>query len=151
MARPNRNVIDRDTITIRVPIALRKRGGRKTVITPNGVTALSPTRSRVDGAIVKALARAFRWRKLIETGVCSTVQEIAASENLNASYVSRVLTLTLLAPDIVEAILDRRHAPPIELGVLLGPVTAEWGQQRRNLHYTREREGLDASPSARHL
>ena len=149
MARPKPAAIDDDTITIRVPIAFRRRGGRKTVTTPDGVAVLCPARSRVDGALVKALARAFRWRKLIETGVCSTIREIADAESVNASYVSRILRLTLLAPDIVEAILDARHGPPIELGVLLGPVTAEWGQQRRKLHFILGRESLDASPSAK--
>jgi hypothetical protein len=63
--------------------------------------------------MIKALARAFRWRKLLETGVYATIEELAAAEKINPSYVSRILRMTLLAPDIVEAILDGRH--PTEL------------------------------------
>ena len=54
---------------------------------------------------LRALARAFRWRRLLETGAMATVHEIAAAENINPSYVSRVLRLTLLAPEIVEAVV----------------------------------------------
>ena len=71
--------------------------------------------------MVKALARAIRWRKLLETGVFATVEEIAAAEKINASYVGRVLRLTLLAPDIVEAILDGRQPAAMTLAVLMRP------------------------------
>ena len=54
----------------------------------------------------KALARGFRWRKLLETGAYGTIEEIAAAEKINSSYVSRLLRVTLLAPTTVEAILD---------------------------------------------
>src|SRR5262245_15269634 len=93
---------DRRSITVRVPLTFNKRGGRKLVLSPNGGTAIAATRPRVDNTMVKALARAFRWRKLLETGALATVEEIAATEKINASYVGRVLRLTLLAPDIVE-------------------------------------------------
>ena len=79
--------------------------------------------------MVKALARAFRWRKLMETGAHGTVEEIAAAEKINASYVSRVLRLTLLAPDIVEAILDGRQPPEMTLAVLMTPFPVAWAEQ----------------------
>ena len=84
------------------------RGGRKLVVSPDGVPVWAESRSRIDDTLVKALARAFRWRKLLETGVHGTVDEIARAEGINPSYVGRILRLTLLAPDIVEAILDGR-------------------------------------------
>jgi hypothetical protein len=93
---------DGRSITVRVPMAFIRRGGRKLVISPNGVSTLAPLRPQVDNTMVKALARAFRWRKWLETGAFATVGEIAAAEKINPSYVSRVLRLTLLAPDIVE-------------------------------------------------
>jgi hypothetical protein len=80
--------------------------------------------------MVKALARAFRWRRMLETGAVATVREIAAAEKINESYVSRVLRLTLLAPEIVEAILDGRQAPEMTLPVLMGPFPVEWERQR---------------------
>ena len=133
MARRNRNVIDSGTITIRVPIAVRKRGGRKTVSTPNGLSVLAPTPAHIDRAVVKALARAFRWRMLIETGMYRTVQEIADAEKLNASYVGRVLRLTLLAPEVIQSILDGYPQRKVPLDSLMKPFPLRWVDQRRHL------------------
>jgi hypothetical protein len=93
-----------------------KQGGRKLVIAPDGVETTAPVRHRVDNAMVKALAQGFRWRKLLETGVYGTIEEIAEKEKINSSYVSRLLRTTLLAPDIVESILDGRAAAPTGCG-----------------------------------
>jgi hypothetical protein len=79
--------------------------------------------------MVKALARAFRWRDMLEAGVYATVSEIAAAEKINPSYVSRVLRLTLLAPDIVEAILDGRQPLQMTLAGLMRPFPVEWQEQ----------------------
>jgi hypothetical protein len=79
--------------------------------------------------MVKALARAFRWRKLLETGVYGTIEELAVAEKINASYVSRVLRLTLLAPNIVEAILDGRHSCEMSLAKLMQPFASSWAHQ----------------------
>jgi hypothetical protein len=122
---------DDETITIRIPFEIRKRGGRKLVIAPDGNDAWAPPRARIDNAMIKALARAHRWRKLLETGVYATIEEIAAAEKINASYISRILRLTLLAPDIVEAILDGRQAAGLTLPVLLRRFPVEWEAQRR--------------------
>ena len=83
---------DRDTITVHVPLAFRKRGGRKQVVTPQGAAWAAP-RARVDTTIVKAIARGFRWRKLLETGVHATLEDIAVAEKINPSYVSLVFWL----------------------------------------------------------
>jgi len=90
------------TTTVTVPFTIRKRGGRKLILTPDGTLASPPTRSRPDGALLKALARAFRWKKMLEEGDYQTLEEIANAENINPSYVSRLLRMTLLAPSIVE-------------------------------------------------
>jgi len=100
--------MNEQTVTVSVPFAIRKRGGRKLVITPDGTSAAPAPRARVDSALLKALARGFRWRKLLETGDYATIEEIANAENINSSYVSRVLRMTLLAPEIAEAILAGR-------------------------------------------
>jgi hypothetical protein len=123
---------DGRTLTVRVPLALRKRGGRKLIVMPEGAI-WTPPRPRVDGTIVKAIARAFRWRKLLETGVHTTVAEVGAAERINPTYVGRVLRLTLLAPDIVEAILDGRQPAGLQLADLLRPVPVEWKRQREEL------------------
>ena len=121
-------VIER--MIVRVPMTFRKAGGRNRVIAPDGYPSWPPPRARIDNARVKALARAFRWRRMLETGAVMTIGEIAAKEKINASYVSRALRLTLLAPEIVEAILDGRQEPEITLPVLMGPFPVEWGEQR---------------------
>ena len=125
-----RDVTETDTITVSVPIALRKRGGRKTVGAPARLPTLISGNPSGDDALIKALARAFRWRTLIETGVHSTVAEIAAAEKVNPSYASRILRLSLLAPEIVEEILDSRHPAGITLDRLMRPFPVAWEQQR---------------------
>ena len=116
-------------LTVRVPLAVRKRGGRKLVATPGGTAHRGP--AGADRTLVKALARAFRWRRMLETGKHSTVQEIAAAEKINSSYVSRILRLTLLAPDIVDAILDGRQPEGMTLPGLMEPFPVEWSAQRK--------------------
>ena len=122
---------DGRSITVRVPMAFTKHGGRKLVISPGGVSTVASARPRIDNTMIKALARAFRWRKMLETGVFATVEEIAAKEKINASYVGRVLRLTLLAPDIVEAILDGRQPSEMTLSVLMRPFPAGWREQSK--------------------
>jgi len=95
------------------------------VVAPEGATWSAP-RLRVDSTMVKAIARGFRWRKLLEIGVYSTVEEIAAAERINPSYVSRVLRLTLLAPEIVEAVLDGRQPAEMTLAVLIVRRQDKW-------------------------
>jgi hypothetical protein len=86
-----------------IPTMSTKRGGRKLMVTPDG--AKWAPRPRVDNAMVKASARAFRWRKLLDTGVHASLENLARAKGVTPSYVSRVVRLTLLAPEIVEAIL----------------------------------------------
>ena len=128
------------SVTVRVPLTIRRRGGRKMIISPDGVamtaghgTPADIAVTRGDPALVKALARAFRWKRMLDDRRYGSVAELAAAEKLNESYVSRILRLTLLAPDIVEAILDGRQ--PAELGahVLREGFPVEWGEQRTNL------------------
>jgi hypothetical protein len=108
---------------------VRKRGSRKQVIAPHGHLLWVPPRVRINNTMVKALARAFRWRRMLENGAVSTVRDIAAAEKINESYVSRVLRLTLLAPDIVETILDGREAAGVTLPVLMRGFPVKWYRQ----------------------
>ena len=116
-------------LTVRVPLAVRKqRGGRKLVLTPGGLANRGA--SAADSTLVKALARAFRWRRMMETGRYRTINELVAAEKINRSYVSRLLRLTLLAPDIVEAILDGRQLEGMTLPGLMEFFPVDWGRQR---------------------
>ena len=127
-------------LTIRVPLAPRKLpSGRKLVLTPEGNAIEAP--ANVDITLVKALARAFRWRRMIETGRHATVAELAAAEKINPSYVSRVLRLTLLSPTMVEAILAGRQPEGVTLPALLEGVPVGWDRQ--------ETSGSTLAPSVR--
>ena len=122
---------DGRTITVRIPITIRRRGGRKLVLAPDGTPETRPMfRRQVNNAMVKAIARAFRWRKMLETGTHATIAEIAATEKVNDSYVGRVLRLTLLAPDIVEAILGGRQPAEMTLATLTRPFPILWESQK---------------------
>jgi hypothetical protein len=124
---------DGETITVHIPLTFRKRGGRKRVVTPDGA-AWAP-RPRVGNAMVKALARAFRWRKLLDEGTFGTLEDLARAKGVHATYVSRVLRLTLLAPEIVEAILDGRQPAELQLDDLLEGFPLKWEGQRRQLEH----------------
>jgi len=119
-----------ETVTVRVPMAFTRRGGRKVVVVPDGADAWEPA-PRVDGTLVRALARAHRWQRMLDDGRYATIGEMARAESVAPSYLSRVLRLTLLAPDIVETILDRRQGPKTTLTRPLVPLPVEWKVQRR--------------------
>ena len=115
--------------TVAVPFTIRKRGGRKLVITPDGNTAAPVPRVRMDNALLKALARGFRWKKMLEEGDYQTLEEIANAENINPSYVSRLLRMTLLAPEIVEAILAGHQPPGLTMARAMQPFSCAWSRQ----------------------
>jgi hypothetical protein len=119
------------TVTVRAPFAIRKRGGRKVIVTPDGAAAPPPEARppRIDNALVKALARAFRWRRMLESGDYGSIADLARAEKIGRSYVSAMLGLTLLAPDIVEAILDGRQPLGVTLEALTTGVPLVWGKQ----------------------
>ncbi len=115
-----------ETMTINVPFRVVKRGGRKEMQLPDGVR---PDR-KADNTLVKALARAFRWKRMLDSGAFITIKDLAEHERMAPSYMTRVLRLTLLAPDIVEAILDGRQEPKVTLTRVLEPFPVEWAQQQ---------------------
>lgn len=112
--------------TMRLPLTLRWQGSRKAIVAPAGTLCVP---GWADITLVKALARAFRWRKMMEAGRRATIDELARAEKIDASYVSRALRLTLLAPEIVEAVLDGRQADRITLPVLMKGFLTEWKER----------------------
>ena len=118
-----------DTVTVTIPFRVAKRGGRKEVQLPPGTNNRSP-----DHTLIKAVARAYRWRRILEDGDMGTIAELAEYEKVSPSYLTRVMRLTLLAPDIIEAILDG-NAPSVGLTYLLDPMTPIWAEQRSALGY----------------
>jgi hypothetical protein len=128
MAKPKIKSDER-TITVRIPIAIRRRGGKKLVLAPDGKSV--PTFSRrTDNSMVKALARAFRWQQLLENGTYATIAEIAEAEKINEAYVGRVFRLALLAPDLVEGIVIGSHSTTVTLATLMRPFPVAWTSQR---------------------
>ena len=118
-----------DTLTIRIPMRLQRRGGRKLIMTPEGSAAPSP-KPRRDETLVRALVRAHRWRRRIESGQAKSITDLAEQEGVTDAYVCRLLPLTCLAPDIVEAILDGRQSKGMRLADVLGNGPASWKEQR---------------------
>ena len=105
----------------------QRRGGRKRILAPDGSEIVPTTTPQPDGTLVKALARAWRWQRMLDEGVYTSVSEIGDAENISKSYVSRILRLALLAPDLVDAILGGR----IDQGVMLErPLPGSWEEQR---------------------
>ena len=115
-----------DTVTLHVPFRIVKRGGRKEMQLPK---AAAHSR-RTDNTLVKALARAFRLKRMLESGEFATIAELAEREGIAPSYMTRVIRLTLLAPDIVEAILDGKQRPEVTLARVMEPYPLEWEAQR---------------------
>ena len=120
---------DGSTLTVFVSMTWRRRGGRKIIVAPPGSDDWART-PKIDGVLLKALARAHRWRRLLEEGQFGNLAEIADAERISRSYVCRVLRLTLLAPDIVERILDGR--PTAGPAQLLKPFLVGWERQRKD-------------------
>ena len=117
-----------ETVTLHVLFRIVKRGGRKEIQMPESTTLSR----QADNALVKALARAFRWKRMLESGEFATIAELADREGIAFTYMARVLRLTLLAPDIVDAILDGKQGPEVTLARLREPFPAEWVGQRNN-------------------
>lgn len=115
-----------DTVTIHVPFRLVKRGGRKEMQLPEGAT--QPRRT--DSSLVKALARAFRWKRMLESGEFSSISELAEKEGIAFTYMARLMRLSLLAPEFVDAIMAGHQPAGITLANLMDPFPFDWKEQQ---------------------
>ena len=118
------------TLTIWIPMRLQRRGGRKLIVTPDGLK-VPQRRPAPDQTLIKALVRAHRWRRRIESGQAKSITDLAEQEGVTDAYVCRLLPLTCLAPDIVEAILDGRQPKGLRLAEMLGNGPIAWEEQSR--------------------
>jgi hypothetical protein len=114
--------------TVSIPVTFLQRGGRKQILSPAGAAPWSPAQ-RVDSALVKAVVRAHRWRTMLESGEYVSSAELAKTEKVNDSYLSRILRLTLIAPRMTEAILVGRQPSTLQLDDLLKPLPSTWAEQ----------------------
>ncbi|TIL81974.1 MAG: hypothetical protein E5Y81_00530, partial [Mesorhizobium sp.] len=108
---------------------LRKRGGRKLIVAPLGQEQWASARPRVDNTLVKSIARAYRWQQMLKHGAYASAEDIAKAEKISASYVNRLLQLTLLSPAIVEMVLDGHQPATMTTADLLQPFPAQWHAQ----------------------
>ena len=131
MTKASHNRISKngDTVTVHIPVIFRQRAGRKQIIGPSGSPSWSQT-PRVDTALLKAIVRAYRWREMLESGEYACAADLAKAEKINASYLSRILRLTLLSPDIVEAIVTGRQPGTLQVDYFLKPLPSLWQQQK---------------------
>ena len=118
-----------ETLTIRIPMRLQRRGGRKVIMTPEGAAVPAP-KPRRDETLIRTLVRAHRWRRRVESGRAKSITDLAEQEGVTVAFVCRLLPLTCLAPDIVEAILDGRQPKGLRLAEVLGNGSLEWEEQR---------------------
>ena len=117
-------------ILLRIPMKLKKRGGRKEVIVPDSLHERVSKTDR-DEAFAIAIARAYAWQELLDSGKYRSIREMAKSLGVCATYTSRLLRFTILAPDIIEAILDGREPNGFSQTKLTGAIPEDWEEQRR--------------------
>jgi hypothetical protein len=140
MKYPGRKAwLEGDTIVIRIPMAFKKCGGRKEIILPEGVDAAESLNPQPQRPLVVALAKAFKWQKMMESGQVGSIKELAKQNRVDPSLIARTLRLATLAPDIVEAILDGREPSGLSLRRLTGNLPLVWDEQRKLVHQ-RDRE-----------
>lgn len=119
-------------VTVRVPLTIRRRPGRKTLVSLGFGADGGRIASKADQALLKALARAFRYQKLRDEGRYASISEMATAEKIERGYLGTLLRLTLLAPEMLEAILNARQPEGATLPALLEGVPVGWGSSASN-------------------
>lgn len=116
-----------DTVTIHVPFRVVKRGGRKEMVLPEG----NAQARKPDNTLVKALGRAFLWKRMLESGEFASISELAEKEGIAFTYMARLMRLSLLSPELVDAVMDGHQPANITLANLMDPFPADWKEQHR--------------------
>jgi hypothetical protein len=119
------------SLTVTVPIRIKRRGLRKAVILPDGDGLQYRPWDSSPTPLQLALARGHRWLAMLESGEAGSMKEIARREGVDDSYVSRMVNLTTLAPDIVVAILDETLPPEVTLFELGAGTPLVWEELRK--------------------
>ena len=129
--------LEGSTLVVRIPMRFQRRGGRKRIVAPDGSELAPRSKPQPDGTLVKALVRAWRWQRMLDEGIYTSVSEIGDAENISKSCMSLVLRLALLAPDIIEAIVTGRAGQSVMLEKLERLLPASWEEQRQVLRIRR--------------
>ena len=116
-----------NTIRVVIPLTIRKKNGRPKILPPADHT---PAEAQVqDAHVLRAIARAWNWRRRIERGDASTIADIANAENVTDRFVSRMMRLAYLAPDVLEKLLIHRIPPALSLNDLIAAADLPWAEQ----------------------
>ena len=126
----------KNRVVTEIPMRFRRHGGKTVVIHPDGQRVVEHSLARTDQTLIKVIARAFRWERLLMSRKFNSIDELAASEGINPSYVSRVMRIALLSPEIIEAILDGRHPAHLTMKDLLEPFPLDWAAQRQEFGFS---------------
>ena len=124
-----------ETVVISIPMQLKRRSGRKEILAPEGLDGAWPTKSPTQEPLLTAVARSFHWQELLDSGRHASITELAEALGLDRSYVGRILRLTLLAPDIVDAIAGGKEPSGLSLEKLTKGVAMQWKEQRKRLGF----------------
>ena len=134
---PTITVAENGNLQIHIPMLIRRMRGRKQVIAPQALDREIPEAAEpIQAAVVQALARAFSWAEILESGQVKSISELARNLEVDGSYVTRILKLTTLAPDIVEAIINGEEPDGLSLAKLIKSLPEEWGKQRSQLGFS---------------
>jgi hypothetical protein len=130
-AQPTITVAENGDMHIHVPLQIRKMQGRKLIIAPHALDGEIPDAPEpVQPALIQALGRAFAWTELIESGRVKSIAALARALNVDGSYAARILKLTTLAPDIIQAILNGEEPDGLSLAKLTESFPEDWTEQR---------------------
>ena len=113
-------------------MTFRRRAGKAVIVLPNGERAVERREALIDNTMVKLIARGHRWHRKLFDGTHASIEDLAKSENISPSFVSRVLSLAYLSPALVEAILDGSYPSHLTMKDLMEPFPMEWERQREH-------------------
>ena len=116
-----------ETIRVVIPLTIRKRNGRPKILPPDDMDQRNGRAQ--DPHVLRAIARAWNWRRQLETGTASTIQDIAATEKVSDRFVSRLMRLTYLSPEVLDHLVIRRVPPALSLNDLVGVASRPWAEQ----------------------
>lgn len=121
------------TDTTHIPMTFRSRGGKTVIVLPDGSRGISQREATIDSTMIKVIARGFRWQRLLNEGLYATIEDLAAAEKINPSYISRVMRLSYLSPKIIEAILEGSSPAELSMKHLMKPFPMDW--QKQTVHF----------------
>jgi len=116
-----------ETLRVHIPLTLRNRGGRPRILPPKEIE-VAMDRGQ-DARLLRAIGRAWNWRRRLERGDVTTIADLAREEGISDRYVSRVIRLAWLAPSVLERLVLRREPTVLSIFDLCGVAELPWAEQ----------------------